>query len=230
MCRFLLAWLNIEAILGGITIGQRRKILQEMARGNGLSDAYTATLTRLKVQKGHRAELGWKALIWVLYSERPLRAEELCHALGVEIGSAELDPENIPASRTLLASCLGLLTVEASSSTVRLVHFTLQEHLSRNPTLFHSPHSIIAEVCLTYLLFGSVRDLPPTLDSAPPTMPLLEYASVHWAWHAKRGMTEKVKLLAQWFLHIRREHISASLQEWSFRKGRGYSTYFNERG
>ena len=159
MSRFLLVSLNIEAILGETTIGRRRKKLKEMALGNGLSDAYTATLTRLKAQKGNRAGLGLKALMWVLYSKRPLRTEELCHALGVEIGSADQDPENIPAIRTLLSSCLGLLTVEASSSTVRLVHFTLQEHLSNDPALFQSPHATIAEVCLTYLNFGSIRDI-----------------------------------------------------------------------
>src|SRR6202012_3395955 len=137
--------------------------------GNGLSDAYAATLSRLKAQKGHKSVLGLKVLMWVLYSERPLRAEELCHALGVEIGSTDLDPENVPALRTLLSSCLGLVTGEASSSTVRLVHFTLQEHHASDPTLFQSPHSTIAEVCLTYLNFECIRDLSPTLDSAPAT-------------------------------------------------------------
>ena len=149
----------MDAILGEVTIRQRRKKLQEMTHGNGLSDAYTATLSRLKAQKGHKPVLGLKVLMWVLYAERPLRAEELCRALGVEIGFADLDPENVPSLRslrTLLASCLGLVTVEASSSTVRLVHFTLQEHLSNDPTLFHSPHSAIAEVCLTYLNFGCI--------------------------------------------------------------------------
>src|ERR1700712_3916612 len=128
--------------------------------------------------------------MWVLCSERPLRAEELCHALEVEIGSANLDPENVPAIQTLLASCLGLLTVEASSSIVRLVHLTLREHLTNDPTLLHydptirnigptllhsgptllhSSHSTIAEVCLTYLNFGSVRDLSTAQDSAPST-------------------------------------------------------------
>ena len=134
--------LNIDAILGEVTIRQRRKKLDKMTRGNGLGDAYTATLMRLKAQKGYKSTLGLKVLMWVLYSERPLRAQELYHALGVEIGSMDLDPENVPGLRTLLASCLGLITVETSSSTVRLVHFTLQEHLSRDPTLFHSPHSI----------------------------------------------------------------------------------------
>ena len=100
MCRFLLVSLNIEAILGEVTICQRRKKLEGVERGNGLSDAYTATLTRLKAQKGSRPGLGLKALTWVLYSERPLSAKELCYALGVEIGATDLDPENVPAIRT----------------------------------------------------------------------------------------------------------------------------------
>ena len=126
MCRFLLVSLNIEVILGEVTISQRRKKLREMAQGNGLSDAYMATLTRLKAQKGHKSVLGLKVLMWIAYSERPLRAGELCHALGVEMGSVDQDPNNVPALRTLQSSCLGLVIVEASSSTVRLVHFTLQ--------------------------------------------------------------------------------------------------------
>jgi len=209
--RFLLVSLNIDAILGEVTITQRKKKLEVMARGNGLSDAYTATLRRLGVQEGNRSVLGLKVLMWVLYSERPLLAEELCHALAVEIGSTDVDPNNVPALRTLVASCLGLVTVEASSSTVRLVHFTLKEHLLGNPTLFHSPHSTIAEVCLTYLNFGSVRDLSPTLRSAPSTMPLLDYASLYWGKHTRMGITENVKMLALRLLDRFDEHISAQL-------------------
>jgi len=148
-----------------------------VTQGNGLGDAYTATVTWLKAQKGNKSIVGLKALMRVSDSERPLLVEELCHALGMERGSGDMDPDNVPALRTILASCLGLITVEASSSTVRLVHFTLQEHLLSHPTLFHSPNSTIAEVCLTYLNFGCVRDLSPALYSAPATMPFLEYDS-----------------------------------------------------
>jgi len=102
VCRFLLVSLKMDAILGEVTIRQRRKKLEVM-RGNGLGDAYTATLTRLKAQKGYRLVLGLKVLMWVLHSERPLRAQELCHALGVEIGSADLDLDNVPALLTLVA-------------------------------------------------------------------------------------------------------------------------------
>jgi len=149
--------------------------------------------------------------MWVLYSERPLRVEELCYALGVKKGSTNLGLGNVPRIRTLLAASLGLLTVEASSSTVRLVHFTLKEHLLSDPTLSHSPHSTIANVCLTYLNFGSVKNLSPTLDSAPLRMPLLEYASVYWGEHAKRGMSEYAKILALSLLDRFDKHISAQL-------------------
>src|SRR5207302_11271946 len=116
---------SMDAILGEVTIRQRKKKLEEMTGGHGLSNAYTATLTRLRAQTGNKAILGLKVLMWVLYAERPLRVGELCHALGVEVGSAELDVENVPTLRTLLASCLGLVALEESSSTVRLVHHTL---------------------------------------------------------------------------------------------------------
>ena len=201
----------MDTILGEVTIRQRRKKLDKMTHGNGLEDAYTATLTRLRSQKGHRSVLGLKVLMWVLHSERPLRSQELCHALGVEIGSTDLDPENVPALRTLVASCLGLVTVEASSLTFRLVHYTLQEHLSRNPTLFHSPHSTIAEVCLTYLNFGCVRDLPTNSYRATERLPLLEYASVYWGRHTRKEVTENVKILALRLLDKFGEHISAHL-------------------
>ena len=191
-----------------------------MTQGNGLSDGYTATLNRLKAQKGNKSTLGLKVLMWVLYSERPLKIEELRHALGVELESTDLDHENIPALRTLLASSLGLVTVEVSSSTLRLVHFTLQEHLLSDSTLFHSSHSTIAGACLTYLNFQCVRDLSPALDSAPKTMPLLKYASYYWGEHTRKGMTENVKILALRLLDKFDEHISAQL----------LSLHYNRRG
>jgi len=226
MCSFLLVSLNIDAILEEVTIRQRRKILEEMVRGKGLSEAYTATLRRLKAQKGNKLILGQKVLMWVPHSERPLLVEELCHAMGVEMGSVEMDLENIPALRTLLASCLGLVTVEVSSSTVRLVHFTLKEHLSSDPTLFHNPHSEIADACLTYLNFEGVRDLSPHLDSPPSEMPLLEYASCFWGKHARRCATENTKILALRLLDRFDERGSARLLLLHHNKDRNPCPYF----
>ena len=225
---FLLISLSVDAILRQATIPSRGMKLEELAGGNGLSAAYKATLNRLKAQKGNELVLGLKALMWVLYSERPLREEELCHALGVETGSTDAVPGNVPTIQTVLASCLGLLTVEASSSTVRPVHFTLKAHFSGDPPLFYSAHSTIAEVCLAYLNFRSVRDLSPTLDSAPSTMPFLEYASVYWGEHAKRGMTENGKTLALRLLDRFDKHISAQLLLLCNRRYTGWSSLLSQ--
>ena len=59
----------------------------------------------------------------------PLKIDELCHALAVDIQSTNLDPENIRPQATVLGSCLGLAVVDAETSTVRLIHHTLQEYL-----------------------------------------------------------------------------------------------------
>ena len=138
--RFLLVSLNIEAILEEVTIYARREKLEEMTKGKGLGDAYTATLTRIKSQNGNKSRLGMDALMWISNSERPLKALELCQALGVERGKIDQNARNTPAIETVLRCSLGLITIEASSSTVRLVHLTLQEHLSNASSLFHSPH------------------------------------------------------------------------------------------
>jgi len=40
--------------------------------------------------------------MWLSHSKGPLNVHELCDTLGVEIGSTDLDPQNIPAVETLL--------------------------------------------------------------------------------------------------------------------------------
>ena len=179
MSSFLLVSLNIEAILSELTLHQRRKKLDDMTKGDGLGDAYAATLSRVQAQPKSRSKLGMQVLIWVSHSERPLRVDELCHALGVEEGSSDLNIRNIPRIETLLACSLGLVTVEKPSSTLRLIHYTLQEHLSNAPTLFPNLHPLIAKACLTYLNSTQVRIISPALYSVPPALAFFEYASCH---------------------------------------------------
>ena len=93
-----------------------------------------------EVQKGNKSTLVQKVLMWGLYWKGSYKpgGGGLCHTPGVEMRSE--DPENVPTLRALLAPCLGLHTIEASSSTAQLVRFTLQEHLGSDPTPFYSPY------------------------------------------------------------------------------------------
>src|SRR5437879_8864896 len=149
--RFLLASLHIESIFRETTIARRGKRLRSLKDGAGLGDAYGATLERINAQGEERAKLAIATLTWICHSERPLQVDELCHAVAIEIGETDFDPENVPSIGTLLGCCQGLITVDKEASTVRLIHFTVQEYLYAQPDLFNKPHSVIAEACLTYL-------------------------------------------------------------------------------
>ena len=207
--RFLLVSLNIDAVLEEVTIYRRKKKLAEMIEGDGLRDTYSATLARIKAQKGSKSSLGMEVLMWLSHSERPLNVHELCHALGVEVGSTDQNSENVPAIETLLGCSLGLVTAEPASYTVRLVHHTLQEYLSNNTDLFHSPHSMIAQVCLTYLNFQCIKDLSYALPWPTPATPFLEYASCYWGTHVRRESTESVNTLALRLLDGFEKHVSS---------------------
>ncbi|RPB06033.1 hypothetical protein L873DRAFT_1727018, partial [Choiromyces venosus 120613-1] len=99
-----------------------------MKGGLGLEGVYGATLERIEEQGGEKARLGMATLMWIFHSRRPLRIDELCHALAVEIGSTDINTDNVPSIKTLLDCCQGLVAVDGEASTVRLIHLTLQEY------------------------------------------------------------------------------------------------------
>ena len=151
-----------------------------MTDGLELGDVYGATIERIKAQDGGKSRLGMIALMWISHAERPLRADELCHALAVEIASADFNIGNVPSMSTLVACCQGLITVDKEASIVRLIYFTLQEYLSsHHNVLFRRPHSAIAEICLTYLNSQQVKALSVGASPDAQAMPFLEYCSVY---------------------------------------------------
>jgi len=186
-------------------------MLQRMTSGLGMGGAYGATLERIQGQDGDRVKFAMEVLMWVSQSGRPLDAEELCHALGIEEDSKELDPENVPSIETLLSCCLGLVTVDEGGSRVRLIHLTLHEYLGGRPDLFGSAHSKMADVCLTCLNFQSIKDLPTNLSEPPETAPFLAYASCYWGVHARKELTEHTKSLALQLLVQYDHHIAARM-------------------
>ena len=73
-----------------------------MTNGLSLGDAYGATIERIKGQDGDKSKLGITALMWISYAKRPLRADELCCALVVELGSGDINAANVPSISTLV--------------------------------------------------------------------------------------------------------------------------------
>jgi len=179
-----------------------------MADGSGLGDVYGATIERIKAQDGDKSRLGMAALMWISHAERPLKADELCHALAVRLGSTDFNTDNVPSISTLVGCCQGLITVDKGASTVRLIHFTLQEYLSSHLDIFSRPHSAMAEICLTYLNSQQIKALPTAPSTDTQSTPFLEYCSVYWGVHAKRELSGCARLLALELLKVHYNQIS----------------------
>ena len=219
LLRFLLVVLNIDAILGETSVARRKEMLQRVATtGVDLDNVYDQTLRRIKEQKGDRSRLGMEVLMWVSHAERPLRIDELCHALATEMGATDHNPENIRSQDTVLRSCFGLAVVDKETSTVRLIHYTLQEYLSR-PSTLPDAHRTLGQTCLTFLNYHQVKRLPTDNVSTLGYMPFLEYSSLHWGRHAKIELSDHAKLLALDLLSRYDSHIASTLL---FDKIRGY--------
>ena len=221
----------MDAILGQTTAHGRRQKLRTMTEGLDLKDFYGATIERIKKQGGEKTRLGMAALMWVCHSERLLQLNELLDALAVEIGSADLNGENIPSVETLLSCCLGLLVVDGGASAVRLVHFSLQEYLNTLPDIFGPTHSIMAETCLTYLNFRTIKDILSIPKVAAwerffrfQSTPFLEYSSLYWGVHARRETSKGVVSLALQLFSQIETHISTKLllEDASRKSGRWY--------
>jgi len=209
--RFLLVSLNIKAILEETTIGWRRERLGAVTNSLGLAGAYDATIGRIKAQAGGGTRLGMAALMWISHSERPLNTDEICHALAVHMGSTEVKANNVPSIRTVLSCCQGLAAVDDGSSTIRLIHFTLKEYLSRHADLFDNSHSKMAETCLTYLNTQPIKELSSSPSHNPQGTPFLEYSSLYWGTHMRMELSDRSKHLALDLLDQYENHISAEL-------------------
>jgi len=121
-----------------------------MTDGLELGDVYGATIERIKAQDEGKRRLGVAALMWVSYAQRPLSADELCHALAVEPGAKYFNAGNVPSISTLVGCCQGLIAVDKETSTVRLIHPTVKEYLPIRNCIFSYPHDEMVGVCSAY--------------------------------------------------------------------------------
>ena len=184
-------------------------MLKLIKDGSVFGDAYDATLERITAQDEEKATLAIATLTWICYSERPLQVDELCHALAVEIGATDFDLTNIPSIGTLLDYCQGLIVVDSETSTVRLIHYTVQEYLCSYPGLFNKSHSMLAETCLTYLNSRKVRSLKHNHLPSLQSMAFLKYSARYWGAHANKDLSDHAMALALELLNQYEKHISA---------------------
>lgn len=223
-CRFLLAVLQVQAILIEPTLGDMKKALGKVP--HGLNDALDSTLSRIHDQPNGRRRIGLNTLMWISHAKRPLLDDELSEALAIRSDDKFLDRDSQPRLGIMVDCCMGLVTVDEQTSEVRLVHFSVQEYLHANQSaLFPDAENIIAEACITYSLFdmfdedNGCRSTRYEINNLIIDHPFVKYACRYWGIHAQCANDKGVERLALDLLRSS-SHRACSYQLAQFIRGR----------
>ena len=157
LCRFLLARLTFDTLVGHKTLKAIKGTLDKLSKGAGsLDSAYDDAIKRIEDQGSDDRDLAKKTLLWISQSQRSLSVAEMQQAVAIELGESDLDPDNTVDCDDIISACAGLVTRGRDSGArdiLRLVHYTTQEYLERTKTkYFPTAQEYLASSCLTYLL------------------------------------------------------------------------------
>ncbi|CAD6591949.1 MAG: hypothetical protein ASARMPREDX12_005515 [Alectoria sarmentosa] len=216
---FLLPALQIQSIVNEPTIGEMEDAIEAMP--HDLHQAFYQTLARIQRQPDGRKRLAMNVLLWISYAHGSLTVAELREAMAVKPGNTSLDPRRRPSQNMMIDCCMGLVTVDRESSSIRLVHYALQEFFrDQREELFPSGDDQIADICIHYLLFDElVRGCCETENEIVRLMtnfPLLRYASSYWGHHVRSSHCHRIHGLTLELLHSpSRRALSIQIQYFS---------------
>ncbi|KAM0474066.1 hypothetical protein ACHAPX_007779 [Trichoderma viride] len=207
---FLLAQLYLDSLKDKTSIKQINFALEEFNKqsqlGLGedkkrevLEKAYEQAMDRINSQMPGFRVLGRKVLAWITCAKRKLTIRELRHALAVEVGSTQLDRDNLPGIEDMVSACAGLVTFDEKSKVIRLVHYTTQEYFDRTQQYwFPDADTDITEICVTYLSFSVFKRGECSTYKAfrrrLHSNPLYDYAAQNWGHHARTAPEKQLIL------------------------------------
>ena len=143
-----------------------------------------------------------RILSWITHAKKPLSVDELRYGLAVEYNDDDddegdlegIDEENLLSPGSLVDVCAGLVVIDSTSQTIRLVHFTTQEYFDKERLhLFKGAEVDISRACLTYLShsFGKGFPNPQIATKALQSHPFFNYAICHWFLHVGKVLSVK---------------------------------------
>ncbi|KAI5798412.1 hypothetical protein FPQ18DRAFT_121933 [Pyronema domesticum] len=162
---FLLSALQIATVLEKQV---SRRDGRRLRQSHGASTKrFRPRLTEITRQVPARSNQGMEILKWTLLAKRQLTITELRHALAaIDTTDDYLDSSDLPFEKSLTDCCYGLVILNKETTSIRLVHKSLQEFLEKkhkNQELFKTGHQYITRICLKYT---SLNDYDTTQDTA----------------------------------------------------------------
>ncbi|KAK6343369.1 hypothetical protein TWF730_010960 [Orbilia blumenaviensis] len=156
---FLLAKLHVQSIASKLRVGTLRNALRTLPER--LNDTYDEAIERIrKGQERDRSELAMRMLKLLSFALRPLKLDEVQHALlamesmEFETSETEIDYNDLYDKKLLFAVCAGIVTLEEETSIVRFVHHTAEKYFEfKRQDFFPDAQTDLAKTCLTCLSF-----------------------------------------------------------------------------
>ncbi|KAF4449037.1 hypothetical protein F53441_7687 [Fusarium austroafricanum] len=179
---------------------------------------YADSMERIEKQTSVRKDLAKRVLTWLTFSRRPLKVPELQAAASIEETDSDLDDESLVDIVSLVSICAGLVLVEDSSQTIKLIHYTAQEYLERTREGWnHDANASMTTPCLTYLLFPDFdvefidfEEYMKVGSQKRALYPFLDYCIQYGALHARialpgtpsvaRFFSSKSRVTRNWLL------------------------------
>lgn len=203
--------------------------MKDLPRGSdALHMAYDNAMERIDQQRNNDRRWAQRVLSWVVQAVRPLRPQELQHALAVIEGNHSLEDDNFPVLSEVIALCAGLVLINQESNTVQLVHYTTHEYFSQyNLDWVYAARNLVATTCTTYLLFDTFKGGfcrgPQQFYQRKKGYVLYEYATSNWGYHVRMSSLQNDALILKF---LKSEgHVSSCAQALIIRTKQSHGFY-----
>ena len=202
----------------------------------GLDATYDEAMSRINQQGEEDILLAQQVLSWISFAVRPLKLAELREALSVEPEAHELDDSAAPDDELITSVCAGLVVIDQKSEVVRLCHYSTEEYLRRFRTIrFPTAQMVIAQTCLTYLMFDEFQQ-GPFKDEMRALQNILNhrflaYAAINWGKHLQGPPEQELQQMTLRFLSGVDGKMAHSIQTayWLDHFYRGYSQKYPKK-
>ncbi|KAL3448908.1 hypothetical protein BJX65DRAFT_317173 [Aspergillus insuetus] len=186
---FLLSVLRTKTVLREPTAGDMEDSLNSLAKD--LPEVFRETVSRIQQLPENQKRLGLMTLMLLSHVKRPIIVQELTDFLSVQLGQTTVRLRHRPLPRVVLECCMGLVSIEPTTETVRLSHYAVSEYLVENSNrLFADAEASISALCMTYLLLDPFTKGPRTeedeIDDLLDYCPFLSYAAARWGDHVRQ--------------------------------------------
>ncbi|KAJ7575154.1 ankyrin repeat-containing domain protein [Mycena floridula] len=214
--KFLQARLHLDSLSSQLNRKALRAALSTLPEA--IMNSYDSAMVRINAQGKAECELAYQVFYWLTYAKRPLKVEELQHALAVasDPDMFVMDPDAIVDVEFLTGVCAGLVVISNDSrknSIMRLVHYTTREYFeSKQLHLFPDIHSAIAITCMTYLSFNVFRRTM-TWPSARQD-PFYDYAARYWIDHTREDEKKAAQHVLKFMEKAENFENAAHHQSW----------------